>query len=230
MADYETQIRSQMNQLLTWEQYRDLLLNTLSAADYPGLEDQVRSEFSEQYIDNPKLMADWLVELFSPHELISNELRSMAALSGPTFLLDSLLVVNRTRNLLSNGRFPEDISGWQDLSSAGGSIEWDSAGRLQLDSVSGTARATIDTVVVPGKRFVVRGQAFASNPEEVVAYAGSTSNGLDLFGGGVGRNLEGGELLSEVVTSTTSLISLSYRLFQVASCDVDDVQLRQLEA
>lgn len=111
MADYETQIRSQMNQLLTWEQYRDLLLNTLSAADYPGLEDQVRSEFSEQYIDNPKLMADWLVELFSPHELISNELRSMAALSGPTFLLDSLLIVNRTRNLVVNGTFDTD-SDW----------------------------------------------------------------------------------------------------------------------
>ena len=111
MADYEGQIRSEFDQLTSLGQYRNLLIETLNQADYPGLEDRIRSEFNFDHLNNPKILADFLADLFSPHELVSRELRSEAGVKDGTRLLESLLVINRTRNLTPEGNF-DDAGEW----------------------------------------------------------------------------------------------------------------------
>ena len=52
-------------------------------------------------------------------------------------------------NLITNGTFDADISGWTDASSGSSSISWNSSGYLSLNAVSssrGIARTTIPTV------------------------------------------------------------------------------------
>lgn len=95
MSQIDT-IYSAFDQLTTWEQYRDLLIETLTASGYLGLGNTIRSGFTENHFDNPELLAQFIVPLFSTHALVSNRL-----FSG-TDPLDLLLKIHRSRNLLES--------------------------------------------------------------------------------------------------------------------------------
>ena len=56
--------------------------------------------------------------------------------------------------LITNGTFDTDISSWQDVSDAGGSISWNSSGYMDIVRVTGNARARQFIDVVQGKTYV----------------------------------------------------------------------------
>lgn len=223
MPDYEKQIRSQRTQLLTWEQYRDLLIDTLNAADYPNLEDKILSEFNYDYFINAEFMIDWILPLFSPHESISNELRSTATLSCTDFLFNLLFVINRTRNLVENGRFNANTDGWSDGSSAGGSMDWNSDGYLEATYTSGNARANYEIQWTPGKLY----QVSLDVVEEPVG-------GHDVFiVESTAVNIFDGPALgyhSVLYRATQTDVTFSARQFSEGVFGVDNVTIRQLEA
>lgn len=74
--------------------------------------------------------------------------------------------------LVTNGTFDTDISGWTDFSSAGGSIAWNPAGYLDLVNSTGTSRAGEDISVTAGKVYQIS--------VDVVSLGGSTSAALYL--------------------------------------------------
>ena len=57
--------------------------------------------------------------------------------------------------LVTNGTFDSDTSGWSDTSSAGGSIAWNAAGYLDLDAATATSRASQDIAVTAGSVYAV---------------------------------------------------------------------------
>ena len=57
--------------------------------------------------------------------------------------------------LVTNGTFDADISGWSDQSSAGGSISWNASGYLELDAATATSRAGQDISVTTGSVYAI---------------------------------------------------------------------------
>lgn len=125
MSQIDT-IYSTFDQLTTWEQYRDLLIETLTASGYPNLDNIIRSGFTENHFDNPELLAQFIVPLFSPHANISN------ALYSGTDPLSLLTRIDRSRELIVNGTFDTDLTGWTDASNVGYETTWE-AGAAQLN-------------------------------------------------------------------------------------------------
>jgi hypothetical protein len=56
-----------------------------------------------------------------------------------------------TQERVTNGTFDRNIAGWADVSTGGGSIAWDAAGRIALVAGGGEAMATQGIVTVPGE-------------------------------------------------------------------------------
>ena len=118
MSQIDT-IYSTFDQLTTWEQYRDLLIETLTASGYPNLDAVIRSEFTPDHFLNPELLAQFIVPLFSPHQQVANDLYS------GTDPLNLLIRVDRTRQLIVNGTFNTDLTGWIDASEEGFEATWE---------------------------------------------------------------------------------------------------------
>lgn len=78
--------------------------------------------------------------------------------------------------LVTNGEFASDISGWTDGSSVGGAISW-STGTLLTVNTSGTARARQQVTVETGERY-----AFAVQNVGTPSVAGSVSLGTSAGG------------------------------------------------
>lgn len=57
--------------------------------------------------------------------------------------------------LVTNGTFAADISGWDDDSDAGGAIAWNSGGYMELTNTTGNARASQDITVDAGDAYLV---------------------------------------------------------------------------
>lgn len=133
MSQIDT-IYSAFDQLTTWEQYRDLLIETLTASGYQNLDDIIRSEFTENHFDNPELLAQFIVPLFSPHPNVANVLYS------GTDPLHLLVRVNRSRELIVNGTFDTDLTGWTDASTAPSTIEWSDGKAVSVIDGSNPAR------------------------------------------------------------------------------------------
>lgn len=75
--------------------------------------------------------------------------------------------------LVANGTFDTDLTGWTDNSSAGGAIAWN-AGRVDLVNTTGTSRLEQDVPVIAGRVYAITVQA--------VALGGSTSSHVYLDG------------------------------------------------
>ena len=223
MADYENQIRSEYDQLTSLGQYRDLLIEALNQADYPGIEDRVRSEFSFDHLNNPKILADFLSDLFSPHELISREMRSNANIKDGTGLLNSLLIINRTRNRVVNGAFDDNIDGWIDFSGSLGDTVHGPDGTLRLIHGGNAARARQSVSVQSGKRYFYSVDALGD--QSTICRLGTSVDGSNLFN----VTLAPGNSASTVVSSTTSIIGVSFRLTTTGTSDIDNVVVRRLD-
>ena len=55
--------------------------------------------------------------------------------------------------LVTNGTFDSDISGWTDTSDAGGAISWNASGYMEVTNTSGTARALQSVTLEAGKTY-----------------------------------------------------------------------------
>ena len=72
--------------------------------------------------------------------------------------------------LVTNGAFDSDVSGWTDISSPGGSFAWNAGGYIDLICSTGTVRAKQAPAVTPGSVFKVT--------VDVLSVGGSTSTGI----------------------------------------------------
>jgi len=94
---------------------------------------------------------------------------SKAPKESPTFtgkVIIPTATLNPGTELIVNGTFPSDISGWADASSAGGSIAWNAAGAMDLISTGGAyARAQQDNMpaLTAGRVYKVSVNIIASN-------------------------------------------------------------------
>lgn len=148
MSQIDT-IYSAFDQLTTWEQYRDLLIETLTASGYPNLDNIIRSGFTENHFDNPELLAQFIVPLFSPHPDVAN------ALYSGTDPLGLLTRIDRTKELLVNGNFNVDLSGWViNASDSGAEPTWVSgAARLNGGGPGLTSRLRQELANLPVGRY-----------------------------------------------------------------------------
>lgn len=125
--------------------------------------------------------------------------------------------------LVTNGTFASNVTGWANISDAGGSIAWNAAGYLDLINTTGTARTQQDFAVTAGRtyKFVV------SNPgaSTVDVYAGSTSGGGQLLT----TTLTAGQTGTYILTATSSLMSLGFRNFGAGTTDsIDNVSVKEV--
>jgi hypothetical protein len=125
-------------------------------------------------------------------------------------------------NLVTNGTFDTDISGWADESDAGGSIAWDSSGYLALTFAGGNVRAVQDVSVVDGDWYFVS-----------VKNTGPT-NGLRLFVDRVSianaagsSNIVSGEVRSVEVVASGAAMEISVRNFTPGTALADNVSVRK---
>jgi hypothetical protein len=144
--------------------------------------------------------------------------------STATFSLDNVSVKEITdygSELVINGRFGSDISGWTDDSSTGGSIAWNSSGYLNLAATTGTSRATQSINTTAGNIYSVS--------LEVISLNGSTSSALYLDGVQQGGSFTVGTITS-VYVATGSSLSVGIRNFTTGTTVyIDNVSVREVD-
>lgn len=125
--------------------------------------------------------------------------------------------------LVTNGTFNSDVSGWTDFSSAGGSIAWNASGFMDVINTTATARATQSFSATVGKSYRVQISNVGANQTDV--YVGSTIAGGEL----VTTTIAAGSTGSYIVVATTTTLSISIRNFSPATTDsVDNISVREL--
>ena len=180
MSQIDT-IYSTFDQLTTWEQYRDLLIETLTASGYPNLDNTIRSGFTENHFDNPELLAQFIVPLFSPHQQVAN------ALYSGTDPLSLLTRIDCTRQLIVNGTFDTDLTGWTDASVEGYEASWENGvAQLNGGGTGNTSRLRQELANLPAGRYTFSSTgtytslAFGFTPgsDEVSGYSNAKSRTL----------------------------------------------------
>jgi hypothetical protein len=132
--------------------------------------------------------------------------------------------------LVTNGTFDSDISGWSDDSSAGGTVAWNAAGHADIINTTGTARFSQSNLAGAGATGKVWRLTF-----DVVA--GSTGNGsLYVSDDGLGA----GNIVSETITpdagprefffiSQNDDLDLSFRNFGAGTTfSIDNVSVQEI--
>lgn len=123
--------------------------------------------------------------------------------------------------LVTNGTFDANITGWTDFSDAPGNIAWDS-GMLRLSKVSGTgARAQQGLATVVGTTYRL---AWDTDSTWIARRVGSTAGGADVIsslGSSAGTNV-----LDFVALSTTSYLRFTVTGTGDASATLDNVTLK----
>ena len=123
--------------------------------------------------------------------------------------------------LVTNGTFDSDISGWTDSSNAGGSIAWNASGYLNLVATTDTSRAQQSIAVTTGNVYAVS--------LEVVSLGGSTSSGLYLDGTVQGGSFSSTGTLTFYYVAVDSSLDVSVRNFSTGTTvSVDNVSVREL--
>ena len=117
--------------------------------------------------------------------------------------------------LIVNGDFKSDLSGWSNGSSAGGTIAWNSGQYMDLIYTSGTVRANQVFNTVVGKRYRVTMDNVGA--KEFFAYGPGT----------LGTVSAGGKL-DAIFTATATSTTLSLRIFSAGTAKVDNVRIQKL--
>jgi hypothetical protein len=127
--------------------------------------------------------------------------------------------------LVTNGTFDTDISGWVDASSAGGSIAWNAARYLDVINTSGTARTYEDVVVENGKVYEISFDVPASTSSVAFFYLGSASNTENIFSGVA---IPAGSY-SFKIAAISNLFSLGFRNFNAGTTvSLDNISIREI--
>lgn len=197
-------IYSRFNQLVSWDQYLNLLIETLTLSGYTGLEDRLRNEFNESLFDNPALMVRYLAPLFSPGEAFTNRLYS-----GMT-PLELLVAIDQSRNRVSNPAFGVD-SDW--VKGTG----WAITGGVAVFTTTGsTSDLTQNIVGDPG---------IYSITYTITRTAGGLNPRLNSQNG-AGKAAAG--TYTDIFSITSALATLTFRANTTFAGSVDNVSLRQL--
>ena len=100
MPDRADIIRNRVTDLTDWGTFREILVDEITLARFPGAADIIRSKFTFDHFHNADMLADLIQEATSCHENIHSALRSSSS------DLDVLLTVNSARDRLEgNGSF-----------------------------------------------------------------------------------------------------------------------------
>jgi hypothetical protein len=122
--------------------------------------------------------------------------------------------------LVTNGTFDSDVSGWSDDSSAGGSIAWNSSGYLNLAATTGTSRASQSIDTTAGNIYFIS--------LEVISLNGSTGPVLYFDGVQQGSALTVGTT-TFVYVATGSSVAVSIRNFTTGTTVyIDNVSVKEV--
>ena len=128
--------------------------------------------------------------------------------------------------LVTNGTFDTDINGWTDASSAGGRIEWNSNGYIDLIVETGNAFARQQLTVTPNSRheltFDVIQYVGAGNNIQV--RVGTSAGGQQIFV----LNITGTGPKKIAFTPTDSTVWLQFSEFTAGTATLDNVSVREL--
>ena len=123
--------------------------------------------------------------------------------------------------LVTNGTFDSDISGWTDNSNAGGSITWNASGYLNLVATTDTSRAAQSIAVTTGNVYAVS--------LEVVSLGGSASSGLYLDGTVQGSVFSSTGTLTFYYVAVDSSLDVSVRNFSTGTTvSIDNISVREI--
>jgi hypothetical protein len=132
----------------------------------------------------------------------------------------ALRPVSYGTELVTNGTFDTDVSGWSDDSSAGGSIAWNSSGYLNLAATTGTSRASQSIDTTAGNIYFIS--------LEVIALNGSTGPLLYFDGVQQGSALTVGTT-TFVYVATGSSVAVSIRNFTTGTTVyIDNVSVKEV--
>lgn len=128
--------------------------------------------------------------------------------------------------LVTNGTFDTDISGWTDGSDAGGSVSWNSSGYLDVTNTTGTARANNTISLVSGKVYQI-------SVDIIVAPAGGGAIQMTPSGGGTTTLFDvdavgtGTHVAYYVATSSVNH-TLAVKQFSAGTSTVDNISVKEI--
>ena len=135
------------------------------------------------------------------------------------------IAVPDTDAAISNGNFDANITGWDDLSTGGGSIAWDSSsgGRLELDPGGDIAAAEQDVVTTAtGVEHVLKFNVDCDQGDNIVYRIGTSSGGTQL---GSGRRGPGFHCVSFTPTASPFYVHFRKASIPTRPAYIDAVSL-----
>ena len=126
--------------------------------------------------------------------------------------------------LVTNGTFDTDISGWIDEASAGGSIAWNASGYLDLVNVTGTSRAAQDVSVSAGSVYAITVQVVSLGGSSAAALYldGAGSSAIDFVTADVGTH-------TIYYVAPDASLKISIRNFSIATTvSLDNISVREI--
>lgn len=132
--------------------------------------------------------------------------------------------------LVTNGTFGTDVSGWTAYTANGGSIAWQTGGYLRISNADTTdppvfAYQAITTVV--GQRYILAAQKVAGTNFTIFIANSIAATPTNISSAPSWTAVETGyKYVDFVATATTSYIILRVNINSIATVDVDNVSLR----
>jgi len=128
--------------------------------------------------------------------------------------------------LVNNGKFASDITGWTDGSSAGGAIAWNS-GKLRTTNTSGTARARQACTVGSGSRYAFAAYSPSGTVNGSIGVGSTTPGSTDLLSTTAQVALAARAGIAEITAPTTT-INIQLATGAAGNNDWDNITLRKL--
>ena len=215
MTNYAAQIRSKMNPLINWEDYRNLLIQVLHSGGFFNFEDSVRSNFTADHFNNPQLLVDdllvWCIEL----ETQTVFLQSQTKVTTPELLLNLLLALNNQSTIIQNGNFATgDLTGW--ITGYATSVT-DGIAFMNRNNVSLANMPRQDNVLVIGVEYSYSIRVHSVDFQVRLGFGGTTGSGRNDF-------LEPGVFTGTSIATDTSLYC-GPAGNKYATCTVSDIQI-----
>ena len=127
--------------------------------------------------------------------------------------------------LVTNGTFDTDVTGWTDASSAGGAIAWNASGYLNLVNTTGAATARQSITTVAAKVYAFEVEHVASTAGSIQVFVGSTAGNSDILA--LNTVLAGSTgVFFFVASGTTS--HLTFRNVNAGTCTIDNISVREI--
>jgi hypothetical protein len=126
--------------------------------------------------------------------------------------------------LVTNGTFDSDVSGWTDGSGAGGSISWNASGYIDLVNSTGVARTNQSFATVVGKTYIATVEKVAnSSGINIGTTVGAGASNGDIY---IGAYNAVNEVIVFVATSTTTYIG-AYNSSAGVTASIDNISVKE---